>query len=51
MSKRPQPLFELCLLTLLLAVGCALLQPREMDRNADIPPVEREFRAVWVATV
>ena len=22
-----------------------------MDRNADIPPIEREFRAVWVATV
>ena len=49
--KRRRPLFELSLLALLLAVGCALLKPRAMDRNADIPPIEREFRAVWVATV
>ena len=48
---RHRPLNTLGLLALLLSAGCALLQGPTMDRDADIPPIEREFRAAWVATV
>ncbi len=48
---RHRPLNTLGLLALVLSAGCALLQGPKMDRDADIPPIEREFRAVWVATV
>ena len=48
---RHGPLNNLGLLALVLSAGCALLQGPKMDRDADIPPIEREFRAVWVATV
>ncbi len=48
---RHRPLLQSALLALALSAGCALLQPKKMDRDADIPPIEREFRAVWVATV
>lgn len=48
---RHRPLHITVLLALLLSAGCALLPTRTMDKDADIPSVEREFRAVWVATV
>ena len=48
---RHKPLNALALLALFLSAGCALLQGPPMDRDADIPSIEREFRAVWVATV
>ena len=48
---RHKPLNALGLLALFLSAGCALLQGPPMDRDADIPRIEREFRAVWIATV
>jgi uncharacterized lipoprotein YddW (UPF0748 family) len=43
---------SLLFLALIFLSGCALFQPpREEIKRPEIPPAEREFRGVWVATV
>jgi len=39
------------LLFLLFLSGCALFRPSIDIEDVAVPPVEREFRAVWIATV
>jgi uncharacterized lipoprotein YddW (UPF0748 family) len=51
MSRSPSPPLFLLSLAILVS-GCALLRPlKEERKQPEIPPAEREFRGVWVATV
>jgi uncharacterized lipoprotein YddW (UPF0748 family) len=38
-------------LALAISSGCAILKPSTEDSSSSIPPADREFRGVWVATV
>jgi len=43
--------YPLCIFMLVTISGCALFQPAIDVDDVEIPPIEREFRAVWIATV
>ena len=51
MSQKLFLSLTLCFLSLFVS-GCAFLRPQKGERKLpEIPPAEREFRGVWVATV
>jgi uncharacterized lipoprotein YddW (UPF0748 family) len=43
--------FLLLPLALAISSGCAILKPSTDDSASSVPPADREFRGVWVATV